>query len=102
MLPLYSHNMKDLAMNSFLVQSPKQITLTDLTTIVTRAIFLWERLDEERFVIENCDEQEIQQRLDRWCQVVAQGSWDTLQKRLQWEGLDLDTMRPRLGAVSLN
>ncbi|MBW4422320.1 MAG: type 2 lantipeptide synthetase LanM family protein [Myxacorys californica WJT36-NPBG1] len=90
-------------MNS-LVQFPKQITLTDLTTIVTRASFLWERLDAERFAIEDnlANEQEIQQQLDRWCQVVAQGSWDILQKRLQWEGLDLDTIRPRLGTVSLN
>ncbi|MBW4576035.1 MAG: type 2 lantipeptide synthetase LanM family protein [Aphanothece sp. CMT-3BRIN-NPC111] len=91
-------------MTELLVQSSKQIATADLTAIVANASFLWERLDPERFAIavDLVNEQEIHSRLDRWCQVVGQGNWNTLQKRLLWEGLDLDTIRPRLGTVQFN
>lgn len=71
----------------------------NFTTIVANASFLWERLDTERFVIaiDSINETEIQRRLDRWCQIL--GDWNTLNKRLQWENLDLATIRPRLGSV---
>src|SRR5262245_42620437 len=73
----------------------------DLKTIVANASFLWERLETDRFTIDidPGSEPEMSRRLDRWCHSVAQGNWDTLQKRLQWEGLDLDSVRPRLGTV---
>ncbi|MDF5709609.1 MAG: type 2 lanthipeptide synthetase LanM family protein [Nostoc sp. S4] len=73
-----------------------------LTTIVTNASFLWERLDIERFVIDIdlINETEIQRRLDRWCQIV--GDWNTLHKRLQWQSLDLATIRPLLGSIDWN
>jgi type 2 lantibiotic biosynthesis protein LanM len=82
----------------------RYITQADLATIVANASFLWERLDQERFVVaaENTNEQTIENRLSRWCQTIGhEGKLATLQKRLQWENLDLDTVRPRLGAVQL-
>jgi type 2 lantibiotic biosynthesis protein LanM len=81
-----------------------QINCTpELTSIVANASFLWERLDSARFTADNQhnSEPEIDRRLQHWCQVVAQDNWDTLQKRLQWEGLNLDTVRPLLGTVRL-
>ncbi|MDZ8082016.1 MAG: type 2 lanthipeptide synthetase LanM family protein [Nostoc sp. DcaGUA01] len=74
----------------------------NFTTIVANASFLWERLDTERFVIDinSINETEIQRRLDRWCQIV--GDWNTLDKRLQWESLDLASIRPRLGSIDWN
>ncbi|KOP24616.1 lanthionine synthetase [Hapalosiphon sp. MRB220] len=73
-----------------------------LTNIVANASFLWERLDTKRFVIDinAINEIEIQRRLDRWCQIV--GDWNTLHKRLQWQSLDLATIRPHLGNISWN
>jgi type 2 lantibiotic biosynthesis protein LanM len=77
--------------------------LTDITTIVANASFLWERLDSERFVTEfnQSEQQEIDRRFDRWCNLIAKGNWNTLQNRLQWEGLTLDSVRPKLGTVHL-
>ncbi|WP_375505985.1 type 2 lanthipeptide synthetase LanM family protein [uncultured Nostoc sp.] len=73
-----------------------------LTTIVANASFLWERLDTERFVIDidSINEREIQRRLDRWCQIL--GDWNTLYKRLQWESLDIATIRFPLGNIGWN
>lgn len=80
---------------------PVNCTNADLASIVANASFLWERLDSEAFTAdgEQVSEPEIDRRCDRWCQVVAQGNLDTFQKRLQWEGLNLDTVRPLLGTV---
>lgn len=91
-------------MSQLFVQSSQQVAVPDLKTIVTKASFLWERLDKKQFAIAAglVNEQEIDHRLKRWCEVVAQGNWNTLQKRLRWEGLDLDTIRPRLGTVEFN
>ena len=91
-------------MSQLFVQSSQQIPLSDLATIVTKASFLWERLNTKQFAIAAglLNEQKIGHRLERWCQVVAQGNWNTLQKRLEWEGLDLDTIRPQLGTVEFN
>ncbi|MFN6565701.1 type 2 lanthipeptide synthetase LanM family protein [Dendronalium sp. ChiSLP03b] len=82
---------------------PVNCTHAELAAIVANASFLWERLDPERFTVdgEQANESEIDRRCDRWCQVVAQGNLDTLEKRLQWEGLNLDTVRPRLGSVQI-
>jgi type 2 lantibiotic biosynthesis protein LanM len=91
-------------MSQLFVQSSQQIPLSDLATIVTKASFLWERLNTKQFAIAAglLNEQKIGHRLERWCQVVAQGNWNTLQKRLEWEGLDFDTIRPQLGTVEFN
>ncbi|ACC81750.1 type 2 lanthipeptide synthetase LanM family protein [Nostoc punctiforme] len=94
--------MKNLAITQQLVPS-QQITPHDLAIIVANASFLGERLQTEQFVMDGdrIHEQEINHRIDRWGQVVAQGSWDMLHKRLQWDGLELDSIRPRLGSVRL-
>ncbi len=82
----------------------RHITKVDFAMIIANASFLWERLDQERFVVvaEKTNEQIVLDRLNRWCQTIAHESkLSTLQKRLQWENLDLDTVRPRLGTVQL-
>ncbi|WGV23380.1 type 2 lanthipeptide synthetase LanM family protein [Halotia branconii] len=77
-------------------------SIPSFTTIVANASFLWERLDTERFVIDidSINEKEIQRRLDRWYHIL--GDWNTLNKRLQWENLDLDSIRPHLGSIDWN
>ena len=71
-----------------------------LATIIEDASLLWERFDPARLSVEPAQSDEIiQRRLERWCEVVARGDWDVLRKRLQWDGLDLETVRPRLGRV---
>lgn len=88
-------------MSSISIASPVNFTDAELASIVANASFLWERLDSERFTVDNeqAKELEIDRRLNRWCQIAAQDNWDTLHKRLQWEGLDFTTVRPLLGTV---
>ena len=89
---------------SQLLVKHRYITQADLARIVANASFFWERIKGERFVVatEKTNEQTIENRLNRWCQTIAhEGKLATLQKRLQWENLDLDTVRPRLGTVQL-
>jgi hypothetical protein len=81
-----------------------QINCTpELASIIANASFLWERLDSARFTADNQPhgKPEIDRRLNHWCHIVAQDNWDTLQKRLEWEGSNLDTIHPLLGNVRL-
>jgi type 2 lantibiotic biosynthesis protein LanM len=75
----------------------------DLASIVAKASFLWECLDTKPRIIagNTLNEAEIHRRLQHWCDVVAQGNWQTLNKRLQWEDVDLDTVRPYVGTGTL-
>lgn len=86
-----------------IVSFKQQSAAEGLLTIIANASFLWERLNLEKFLIDinQLNEQEIDRRLDRWCQIVAQGNWDILQKRLQWNGLDLNTVRKHMGNVQI-
>jgi hypothetical protein len=84
-------------MSQIAIAPPINCTHSDLALIVANASFLWERLDLKHFTADNEQAAEIARRLNHWCQVIAKGNWDTMQKRLQWEGLDLDTVRPWLG-----
>ncbi len=76
-------------------------THADLASIVANAAFFWERVDSKHFIVdrEQVNEPESDRRLNHWCQTAAQGNWDTFHKRLRWEGLNLDTVRPYLGNV---
>lgn len=88
-------------MSQIAIAPPVNCTYAELALIVANASFLWERLDLEHFTADNeqANEPEIDRRLNHWCQIIAQGNWDILQKRLQWEGLNLNTVRPWLGTV---
>ncbi|MEH2206508.1 MAG: type 2 lanthipeptide synthetase LanM family protein [Nostoc sp.] len=37
--------------------------------------------------------------IKHWCEVVAQGNWEKFYKRLQWDGLDINTVRSVLLSV---
>ena len=95
-------------MSRLIFDTSRTLNSEDLADIVANASFLWERLSAERFVIDrdrtNTFENtlEVEQRCERWCQTVShENDPAILQKRLQWEGLALDTIRPRLGKVKL-
>ena len=74
---------------------------SNLTQIVAQASSLSERLNSGLFEIgtSQVNELQVSSRLERWCQVVAQGNWEKFQRRFQWDDLDFDTVRPVLGAV---
>ncbi|MBD2531786.1 type 2 lantipeptide synthetase LanM [Nostoc flagelliforme FACHB-838] len=95
--------MRNSGMVQQVVRLSPQKTSDDLRAIAANASFLWERLDESRFAIngDRVNEQEINRRRHRWCEVAAEGKWDTLHKRLQWEGLNLDTVSSKLGTIEL-
>ncbi len=80
-----------------------RITESDLAQIVIQASFLSERLSNTTLKIDSpqVNQQEANTRLARWCQVVAQGNWEKFHKWLQWNGWDIEMVRPILGALPL-
>lgn len=78
------------------------VTQFELAQIVSQASSLSECLSNGLFKLDaaQMNEQKIGgDRLSHWCQVVAQGNWEKFQKRLQWDGLDIDAVRPLIGAL---
>jgi len=86
-----------------MIPTPSKTTTTqsDILQIVSQASFLFERLSDEH-IQENftqVNEQEADTRLAHWCKVVAQGNWEKFQKRLEWEGWNIERVRQVLGTV---
>ncbi|HLV97313.1 MAG TPA: type 2 lanthipeptide synthetase LanM family protein [Ktedonobacterales bacterium] len=89
---------------------PAPWTLQDLRHIVNRASTLYERLaaqpdagrcEEAAWRAEPEDPAEarrITKRLERWCQAAAGGDWQRFERRLGWDGHNLQTIRPYLGS----
>lgn len=73
--------------------------IDELAQIVSQATSLSERLSKGSDFIN--EQQANEQLLERWCEVVAQGDWGKFYKRLQWDGLDIDTVRSVLSSVPL-
>ncbi|BBD63711.1 lanthionine synthetase C family protein [Nostoc commune NIES-4072] len=80
------------------------MTKSDIAQIVAFASSLYERLSNGLFGVDAdqmSEQQAIDERIAHWCQVVAQGNWEKFQKRLLWDGLDIDEVRHALGSVHL-
>jgi type 2 lantibiotic biosynthesis protein LanM len=80
------------------------VSQSDLAEIVAQASSLSERLSNQLFEVDTAQVNESQvsnDRLAHWCQVVAQGNSEKFHKRLQWDGLDIDSVRPVIGNASL-
>lgn len=72
----------------------------DLISIIEQASTITERLDG-RFVADEVqqDEEKVDARLQKWCQVVAKGDKEKFAKRLAVDGLDWDGAPRILGSV---
>ena len=80
------------------------MTKSNIAQIVTSASSLSERLSKGLFTVDAdqmSEQQAIDERIEHWCQVAAQGNWEKFQKRLLWDGLDVDEVRHALGSVPL-
>src|SRR5690349_7219532 len=71
----------------------------ELAQIAARAIFLDERLGLWAAPASVDDQSRIAARLDRWCQVAADGDRAVFARRLAWDGLDLDAARRMVSPV---
>lgn len=79
-----------------------QVSSKDLVKIVEQASTITERLSPEFLPKETKDSETlISAKLEKWCKTAAQGNQELFEKRLAWDGLDLSTVRPVLGSVSL-
>lgn len=81
-----------------------RLTQSDLVQIVAQASSLSERLSNNLFkvnAIQLSEQWVIDDRLNRWCQLVAQANWEKFQQRLEWDEWNIDTVRPALGTVHL-
>jgi type 2 lantibiotic biosynthesis protein LanM len=79
-----------------------QASRQKLIEIVCKASTITERLGTEFLcneVLEN--DALVNFRIEKWCKNVAQGNLKQLEKRLAWDGLDLNTVRRVLGSVSI-
>lgn len=86
-----------------MIPTPSKTTTTqsDISQIVSQASFLFERLSDEH-IQENftqVNEEEANTRLANWCKVVAEGDWEKFQKRLEWDGWNIERVRQVLGTV---
>jgi len=75
------------------------LTQSKLNQIIAQASNLSERLNwqlSENQTIDETAKTEIENRLDRWCQVAAQGDREKFQKRLNWDKLNLEKIKPLL------
>lgn len=74
----------------------------DLAQIVGKASSLAERLESNLLINETeINDSVVNLRLKRWCQVAAKGEPKNFEKRLAWDGLDLNTIRCVLDTVCL-
>ena len=80
-----------------------QITKYLVSSIIARASTLAERLNNS-FIYNAADKDDtqIEARLELWCQVVAKGNSAKFQRRLAWDGLEINTLRSLLGDVHLD
>ncbi len=77
---------------------------TQLAQIVAQASTIFERLQDDRFIIDttqNTDSEISDRILEQWCQKIAQGDENKFQKRLSWQGWTLEKIKPYLGSVCL-
>ncbi len=78
------------------------VELSQIATIATNAAFFSEcfnRPFERDFNPQKLDQNLIEERLKTWCQLL--GGEDKLNKRLQWNGWDLNTVRLLLGTTDV-
>lgn len=74
------------------------LTQSELSNILIQASSLPEHLNCNRLSEVDSiqfDQQNLSaERLNRWCQAIADGDWEKFQKRLQWAGWNINTVRP--------
>ncbi|WP_017317615.1 type 2 lanthipeptide synthetase LanM family protein [Mastigocladopsis repens] len=74
-----------------------KVKTSDLTQIIAQASCLSERLGKQLQVTDS--EQQLISRLQRWCKVSAHGNWEKFQKRLLWDGLDVEQVQQALRSL---
>src|SRR5438034_866750 len=73
-----------------------------LAQLVCRAMPLGDRLQRGRTRTSvTAVSPASRERLDGWCRIVADGDWETFEKRLAWDALDLDTALQALDPCSM-
>jgi type 2 lantibiotic biosynthesis protein LanM len=77
------------------------VSRLDIEQIVKKAIFISEYFDHQQFQVDfgPVNEQQASQRLEQWCKVIAQGNWEKFQKRLEWNGWDIEQVRQTFGRI---
>jgi len=79
------------------VSQKMKVKTSDLTQIIAQASCLPERLGKQLQVTDS--EQQLTSRLQRWCKVSAHGNWEKFQKRLLWDGLDVEQVQQVLRSL---
>ncbi|WP_219892029.1 type 2 lanthipeptide synthetase LanM family protein [Chamaesiphon polymorphus] len=77
-----------------------ELNQSTIATIFSHSTFISEWLSAAELQLDpaQIDESKAKIRLDRWCQVVAQGNWDKFQLWLDGNGWELERVRLLLGS----
>ncbi|MUG97843.1 type 2 lantipeptide synthetase LanM [Scytonema sp. UIC 10036] len=79
-----------------------KISKQHIIQIVEKASTLAERLSNQlTFHESQANDTQIETRLEKWCQVVAKGDRQKFEKRLGWDGLNINSVRRVLSNVCL-
>ena len=75
----------------------------DLIKIIEKSSTIRERLSGH-YILDNLeiDNTIINSKLEKWCNIVAQGDWEKFVKRLAWDNLSVSEIRRALGSVHLS
>ncbi|MEG4048326.1 type 2 lanthipeptide synthetase LanM family protein [Microcoleus sp. Pol17_C1] len=74
-----------------------KVKTSDLRQIIAQASYLSERLGKQLQITDS--EQQLTSRFQRWCKVSAHGNWEKFEKRLLWEGLDVEQVQQVLRSL---
>lgn len=76
---------------------------TELVKILEHSSTLTERLRIKFFPsIPSESDDIVSSKIETWCQIATKGDLEKFQKRLAWDGLNLNAVRPAFGSVCLN
>jgi type 2 lantibiotic biosynthesis protein LanM len=79
-----------------------QFSQAELKQISQEASTMSERLNTRLIIKSQSKESNtlVNERLERWCQIVAEGDWELFQKRLSWDSLDFSEVCHLFDSVS--
>ncbi|RCJ40612.1 hypothetical protein A6770_37720 [Nostoc minutum NIES-26] len=78
-----------------------QFTQEELQEIYKQAIPIEERLSS-KFLTNNVqiNDDLVNNRIEQWCQVIAEGNWEKFERRLEWDNLNFESISLALGDIN--
>lgn len=85
-----------------LIPNKSELSQLELASITAKAISIFERIESNLFEVDmtqNSEQNFTDKRLERWCEIVADGNWEKFYKRLNLAGWNIDRLRAAMGEI---